>query len=252
MLNAGKFYWSTIRKSIVAFGNLFNNIAIDRRDGTGAVIQTLRVPLAYAPKQKFLARIAAQPQSFEQSFQTYLPRMGFEMTGLQYDPGRRISLVQQNRALNGTSTTSLNSQYAPTPYNIDMTLYVYTKNQDDGLQIIEQILPYFNPDFNLTLNAIPAMGIKNDLPIILDNISYEDEYEGDFTQRRAIIWTLNFTMKLNFYGPINRQGIIRTTNVNTFSDPALSNKQSSYTATVTPDSAVPGDTIGIVDTFEDF
>ena len=183
MLNAGKFYWGTIRKSIVAFGNLFNNIAIDRRDGTGAVIQTLRVPLAYAPKQKFLARIAAQPQSFEQSFQTYLPRMGFEMTGLQYDPGRRISLVQQNRALNGSSTSTLNAQYAPSPYNVSMVLYAYVKNQDDGLQIIEQIMPYFNPDFNLTINAVPALNIKNDLPIILDSINYEDEYEGDFTAR---------------------------------------------------------------------
>ena len=231
---------------------MFNNIHIDRLDSSGNITQTLRVPLSYSPKQKFLARIAAQPQSFEQSFQTFLPRLGFEMLSLTYDPARRVSLVQQNRALNDTSTTSLNSQYAPTPYNISMTLYVYTKNQDDGLQIIEQILPYFNPDYNLTINAIPTMGIKNDLPVILDNITYEDEYEGDFTQRRAIIWTLNFTIKLNFYGPINRQGIIRTTNVNTFSDSALSNKQSSYTATVTPDTAVPGDTIGIVDTFEDF
>jgi hypothetical protein len=247
-----KFYWGTVRKSIVAFGNMFNNIHIDRFNASGAVVQTLRVPLAYSPKQKFLARISAQPQSFEQSFETYLPRLGFEMSGIQYDPSRRVSLVQQNRSLNGTSTTSLNTQYAPTPYNIAMTLYVYTKNQDDGLQIVEQILPYFNPDYNLTLNAIPAMGIKNDLPIILDNINYEDEYEGDFSQRRAIIWTLNFTMKLNFYGPITRQGIIRTTNVNTFTDPALQTKQTSYTATVSPGTAVPGDTISITDTFEDF
>ena len=247
-----KFYWGTVRKSIVAFGNMFNKIHIDRLDSSGNITQTLRVPLSYSPKQKFLSRIAAQPNSFEQSFETFLPRLGFEMISLTYDPARRVSSIQQNRALNGTSTTSLNTQYAPTPYNIAMTLYVYTKNQDDGLQIIEQILPYFNPDYNLTLNAIPAMGIKNDLPIILDNITYEDEYEGDFTQRRAIIWTLNFTMKLNFYGPINRQGIIRTTNVNTFSDSALSNKQSSYTATVNPGTAVPGDTISIIDTFEDF
>ena len=247
-----KFYHGTVRKSIVAFGNMFNNIHIDRLNSSGGITQTLRVPLSYSPKAKFLARIAAQPQSVEQSFQTFLPRLGFEMVSLTYDPARRVSLVQQNRALNGTSTTTLNSQYAPTPYNIAMTLYVYTKNQDDGLQIIEQIIPYFNPDYNLTINAIPAMGIKNDLPVILDNISYEDEYEGDFTQRRAIIWTLNFTMKLNFYGPIIRQGIIRSTNVNTFSDPALSNKQSSYTATVDPDTAVPGDTIDIIDTFEDF
>ena len=136
-----KFYWSTIRKSIVAFGNIFNNIHIDRLDSSGNITQTLRVPLAYSPKQKFLARIAAQPQSFEQNFETFLPRLGFEMVSLAYDPNRRVSLVQQNRALNGTSTTSLNAQYAPTPYNIGMTLYAYAKNQDDGLQIIEQILP---------------------------------------------------------------------------------------------------------------
>ena len=231
---------------------MFNNIHIDRLNSSGDITQTLRVPLSYSPKAKFLARIAAQPQSFEQNYQTFLPRLGFEMVSLTYDPARRVSLVQQNRALNSTSTTTLNAQYAPTPYNIAMTLYVYTKNQDDGLQIIEQIIPYFNPDYNLTINAIPAMGIKNDLPIILDTISYEDEYEGDFTQRRAIIWTLNFTMKLNFYGPINRQSIIRSTNINTFSDSALSNKLSLYTATVDPSTAVPGDTIDIIDTFEDF
>ena len=251
MLNAGKFYWGMIRKSIVAFGNLFNNIAIDRRDGTGAVIQTLRVPLAYAPKQKFLARIAAQPQSFEQSFQTYLPRMGFEMTGLQYDPGRRISLVQQNRALNGSSTSTLNAQYAPSPYNVSMVLYAYVKNQDDGLQIIEQIMPYFNPDFNLTINAVPALNIKNDLPIILDSINYEDEYEGDFTARRAIIWTLNFTLKLNFYGPINAQSLIRTATINSFNNPDMTGKIQTYTAAIDA-GLVPGDDLGITDSFDDF
>lgn len=250
MLNQ-KFYWGTIRKSIVAFGNLFNNIHIDRRDGSGNVVQTLKVPLSYSPKNKFLARIEAQPQSFEQSYQTFLPRLAFEMLGLNYDPNRRISLVQQNRSVNSTSTT-LNAQYAPTPYNISMALYAYTKNQDDGLQIIEQILPYFNPDYNLSLNAIPQLNIKNDLPIILDQVSYDDQYEGEFTARRAIVWTLNFTMKLNFYGPINKQGLIRSTTVSTFSDPALSNRQVSYSASVDPASAIPGDDIGIIETFEDF
>ena len=156
-----KFYWGTIRKGIVAFGNLVNNVLIDRKDSSGNVVQTLKVPLAYAPRQKFLARIEAQPQSFEQSFQTFLPRMGFEMVSIQYDPNRRISLVQQNRAINSSATTA-NAQYAPSPYNVQIALYVYTKNQDDGLQIIEQILPYFNPDFNLSLNAIPALDIKHD------------------------------------------------------------------------------------------
>jgi hypothetical protein len=230
---------------------MFNNIHINRLNADGTTAKTIRVPLAYAPKQKFLARIEAQPQSFEQSFQTFLPRLSFEMVGMQYDPNRKVSIVQQNRALNGSSTT-LNTQYAPTPYNINMALYVYGKNQDDGLQIIEQILPYFNPDYNLTLNAIPAMGIKNDLPIILDGITYDDQYEGDFSTRRSIIWTLNFTLKLNFYGPVTSQGIIRTTNVSTYTDPSLTNKQTLYTATVDPSTAVPGDDINIIDSFEDF
>lgn len=250
MLNQ-KFYWGTIRKSIVAFGNLFNQIHIDRRDSNGNVVQTLKVPLAYAPRNKFIARIQAQPQSFEQSFQSFLPRMGFEMIGLTYDPNRKISLVQQNRAVNNTTTT-LNSQYAPTPYNVDINLYIYSKNQDDGLQIIEQILPYFNPDFNLTLNAIPALDIKNDLPILLNSINYDDDYEGDFSQRRAIIWTLSFTLKLNFFGPINKQGIIRTVNVDTFSDIELTKRQQQYNVTVDPNTALPGDDISFVETFEDF
>ena len=250
MLNQ-KFYWGTVRKSIVAFGNLFNNIHIDRRDDSGSVIQSLKVPLSYSPKNKFLARIAAQPESFTQSFQTYLPRLAFEMTGLAYDPGRRISLVQQNRAANSTSTT-LNAQYAPTPYNIQVALYVYAKNQDDGLQIIEQIIPYFNPDYNLTMKTIPQMGIKNDLPILLNGISFDDTYDGDFADRRSIIWTLSFTMKLNYYGPINRQGVIKKVIANTYSNEALTEKQSSITIQPNPLTAKPGDDIGFIETFEDF
>ena len=246
-----KFYWGTIRKAIVAFGNMFNNIHIDRLNASGQVVQSLKVPLSYAPRTKFLARIAAQPQAAEQNFQVLIPRMAFEMTGIQYDPNRRVSLVQQNRAINNTTTT-LNAQYAPTPYNIGVSLYIYVKNQDGGLQIIEQILPYFNPDFNLSINAIPALGIKNDLPIILNSVNYEDDYEGDFRQRRAIIWTLDFTLKLNFFGPINKQSIIRSSTVNTFSDQSLSQRQQAYNVTVTPGDAVPGDDLDFVETFEDF
>jgi hypothetical protein len=247
-----KFYHSTIRKSIVAFGNLFNNIYIDRSDANGNVVQTLKVPLSYAPRQKFLARIDAISDSLTRSdIQVILPRMAFEMLSIQYDPSRRVSLVQQNRAVNNTNTT-VNNQYAPSPYNIEVALYAYVKNQDDGLQILEQILPYFNPDFNLSINAIPQLGIKNDLPIVLNDISYQDDYEGDFEQRRAIIWTLNFTLKLNFYGPINRQGIIKSVNVNTFSNPDLSNQISSYNVTVDPSNAQQGNVINFVETFEDF
>ena len=246
-----KFYHSTIRKSVVAFGNLFNNLHIDRFDSSGNALQTLKVPLSYAPKQKFLARIQALTGDDTRKVQVVLPRMAFEMISIEYDPSRRVSLIQQNRTVNNTPNT-LNSQYAPSPYNIQMALYVYVKNQDDGLQIVEQILPYFNPDFNLTLNSIPQLGIKNDLPILLTDVSYEDDYEGDFNQRRAIIWTLNFTLKLNFYGPINKTGVITKVKANTFNDEALSERIQSYSVTASPTDANATTLTDFVESFEDF
>lgn len=230
---------------------MFNNIIIDRRDGAGNVIQSVKIPLSYAPRNKVIARIEGQPNDPDQDFQVVLPRLSFEMTGIEYDPTRRISLVQQNRGLNATTTT-LNTQYAPTPYNIGISLYIYAKNQEDGLQILEQILPYFNPDYNLSLNAIPVLDIKNDLPILLNSISYEDQYEGDFRNRQYIIWTLNFLLKLNYFGPINKQGIIRSVTANTFSDVEMQNRQQTYNVTVDPNTALPGSEFDFVETFEDF
>jgi hypothetical protein len=133
-------------------------------------------------------------------------------------------------------------------------LYIYVKNQDDGLQIIEQILPYFNPDYNLTLKAIPALDIKNDLPILLNTIGFEDDYEGDMTTRRAIIWTLSFVMKLNFYGPVSKQGIINRVTTNTFRDAALTSQQSRIIVQGTGDLAntIPDGNVTYLSTFEDF
>jgi hypothetical protein len=246
-----RFYWGTTRKAIVAFGNMFNSITIDRKDADGNSEETLRIPLSYAPKTKFLARIQQQPNVDERPVQVVLPRMSFEMLSLEYDVNRKISPLQQNRAINSTINT-LDTQYAPTPYNIQVALYVYAKNQDDGLQIIEQIIPYFNPDYNLTMKTIPQMGIKNDLPILLNGISFDDTYEGDFSDRRSIIWTLNFTMKLNYYGPISRQGVIKKVIANTYSNENLTKKQSSITIQPDPLTAKPGDDIGFIETFEDF
>jgi hypothetical protein len=246
-----RFYWGTTRKAIVAFGNMFNSITIDRKDADGNSEETLRIPLSYAPKTKFLARIQQQPSLDDRPVQVVLPRMSFEMLSLEYDVNRKISPLQQNRAINSTINT-LDTQYAPTPYNIQVALYVYAKNQDDGLQIIEQIIPYFNPDYNLTMKTIPQMGIKNDLPILLNGISFDDTYEGDFSDRRSIIWTLNFTMKLNYYGPINRQGVIKKVIANTYSNENLTEKQSSITIQPDPLTAKPGDDIGFIETFEDF
>jgi len=246
-----RFYWGTIRKAIVAFGNMFNNINVERRDADGNIIQILKVPLSYSGKSKALARIQQRPNVDDRNVQIIVPRMAFEMTTLNYDYNRKISPVQQSRAVNATTTT-LDSQYAPTPYNINVQLYVYVKNQDDGLQIIEQILPYFNPDYNLTMKSIPQLNIKNDLPIILDSVSFEDNYDGDFEDRRTIIWTLSFTMKLNFYGPVNKQGIIKKVVASTFNNANLSERINVITTTPNPLDAKPGDDIGFTDTIEDF
>jgi len=244
-----RFYWGTIRKAIVAFGNMFNNITVERKDANGNTIQTIKIPLSYSPKQKFLTKIRQQPNVDNQNLQVVVPRMGFEMVAIDYDPSRKISPIQQSRTINSNSSAS--AQYAPTPYNLNILLYIYVKNQDDGLQIIEQILPYFNPDYNLTLKAIPELDIKNDLPILLNSIGFEDDYEGDLTTRRSIIWTMNFIMKLNFYGPVNKQGIINKVITNSFSDTGLTTPLQKIT-TKTSANAIPTSDYTYIDKFEDF
>ena len=245
-----RFYWGTIRKAIVAFGNMFNNITIQREDANGNMVQLQKVPLSYSPKQKFLTKIRQQPNVDVQNVQVLLPRMGFEMISLEYDPNRKISPIQQSRTIN--SSTAANAQYAPTPYNINVILYVYAKNQDDGLQVIEQILPYFNPDYNLTIKAVPDLDIKNDMPIILSSIGFEDDYEGDLTTRRSIIWTLSFVLKLNFYGPVSKQGIIRKATSNIFNDKELITQQQIITVQTDPTTANVTDSFGYLENFEDF
>ena len=248
MLSTGKFYWGTIRKCIIAFGNLFNNLEIERLNANGSIHKSIRVPLAYAPRQKFLARIDQVPNPEERNVQVVLPRMSFELIKIMYDPTRKLSAVQQNRYVNSTNNT-LTTQYAPVPYNISINLYIYAKNSDDALQVVEQILPYFNPDFNLTIKAIPDLNINHDIPIILEDIDFSDSYDGDFTERRAIVWTLSFTMKTNFYGPTSKQGVIRTAKVNTYSDPKLSNVMFNYNVTTNANISA-ANTIIFLETFE--
>lgn len=249
MLNQ-RFYWGTVRKAIVAFGNMFNGITIERKDANGNTVQLQRVPLSYSPKQKFLARINQQPNADINNIQVVLPRMGFEMISLDYDPNRKVSPIQQTRALD--SGINARTQYAPTPYNLNMLLYVYAKNQDDALQVIEQILPYFNPDFNLSFKAVPELNIVNDLPILLNSIGFEDDYEGDLSTRRAIIWTLSFVVKLNFYGPVSKQGIIRKVNTNIFNNETLTQQQQIYSVQPNPYEANVTDNFSFVENFEDF
>ena len=212
-----RFYWGTIRKAIIAFGNMFNSITIERKDGNGNTISVQRVPLSYSPKQKFLARINQQPTIETNQFQVILPRMGFDIQSFQYDVARKVSPIQNNKAIvDGAPVTSVSRSFVSTPWNMTLSLYVYAKNQEDGLQIIEQILPFFNPDFSITVNELPELGIKRDIKITLDSVNYEDNYEGELAARQSIIWTLDFTMRLNFYGNISNQKIIREAIANAY------------------------------------
>jgi hypothetical protein len=212
MLNNQVFYHGIIRKCIVGFGTLFSDIYIDRKEGdsvTGATLQRLQIPLAYAPKEKWIVRLDQDP-NLENHTYVSLPRMSFEINSYAYDSSRKLNRMQQIKtdAANSTKPTV----YTPVPYNVDMSLYILTKTQEDGLQIIEQILPTFTPEYTLAVNVVPEMGITMDVPIILESVSVVDEYDGNFQDRRFVTHTLNFQMKLNLFGPVSSQGTITEVN----------------------------------------
>ena len=242
-----QFYHETMRKIVVSFGTLFNNIQIVRKNSAGTIVQSMKVPLAYGPQQKFLARLNADP-SLASKVAVTLPRLGFEMTGITYDPTRKLNRVQKFRKVKSSTDDSnkLDTQYMPVPYNINFTLYAMAKNSDDALQIVEQILPYFQPDYTLTINDMADMGIKRDVPIILNDVSYEDNYQGDFTERRAIIYTMTFTAKFYLYGPVTSSSVIKTVQVDQYTDlPDQSPKREQrYTVTPSPASADADDDFG--------
>jgi len=230
MLNNNVYYHGIIRKSIVAFGRLFSDIYIDRKQGdsvTGTTIQRLQIPLAYAPKEKWLVRIEQDPTLDNHTYVS-LPRMSFEIIGYNYDPSRKVNRMQQIKC--GDATGSVSTMYTPVPYNIDLSLYILTKTQEDGLQIIEQILPTFTPEYTLTINAVPDMNVKLDVPIILNSVAVNDEYDGDFQTRRFVTHTLNFQMKVNLFGPISGRGVIDTVDVNIGQNEDFSNPNRIYTA----------------------
>jgi hypothetical protein len=229
MLNDQVFYHGIIRKCIVGFGTLFSDIYIDRKQGdsvTGTTVQRLQVPLAYAPKEKWLVRIEQDP-TLENNTYVSLPRMSFEIVNYAYDPMRKLNRMQKITCGDGTTVTSM---YTPVPYNIDISLYVLTKTQEDGLQIIEQILPTFTPEYTLTVNAIPDMNVKVDVPVILNGVSVMDEYDGDFQTRRFVTHTLNFTMKAQMFGPITGQNVIQSVNANVGTNENFSSPNRIYVA----------------------
>ena len=213
------FYHEIIRKTVIAFGTLFNDIYVRHDDQAGNIISELKVPVAYGPRQKFLARIQQQPD-LNKATQITLPRMSFEITNIAYDSSRKAGITQTFKAPDSADDTKLKKVFMPVPYNLGFELNVLCKLQDDGLQILEQILPFFQPGFTLSIDLVKSIGEKRDIPMILNSINQQDDYEGDFSTRRALIYTLSFTAKTFMFGHISNtpEGLIRKVQLDYYSD----------------------------------
>ena len=213
------FYHAILRKSVAVFGTLFNDIKVVRRDSNGIVKDQQRVPLSYGPKQKFLARLDQQANLDDPKVALKLPRMSFEITNMSYDTTTKTSAL--NTITTDTTQTTRSTVGQITPYTVDMQLNIIAKNQDDALQIFEQIVPYFQPTYTLSVKFIDDLNKSFDVPITLQSINIQDDYEGEFTARRSLIYTLDFSMKVKFFGPKAEQGIVTTVStdindINTF------------------------------------
>lgn len=202
-----QFYHGTTRKLIILFGTLFNNIVIDRTDDNGNVVQKIRVPLSHAPKDKVLARLTQDPALDKEAAIT-LPRMSFEQVDIEYDGDRKRNTVG-HIARKDSDVNKFRHIYNPVPFNFHFNLYIYVKNAEDATKIYEQILPYFTPEWAVTLNMIPEMNILEDVVIVLNGVKPQDHYDGQFINRRALVWTLSFTIKSHLYGPIRKKPVIK-------------------------------------------
>ena len=247
------FYHKQIRNTVIAFGTIFNNVNIKRLDSSGNPLQNIRVPLSYSPKEKFIARLEQQADltGDDSSVAITLPRMAFDITGYAYDASRKLNKNQRVGVVTeNADTTKLNTQYSPVPYDVSFELNVFTATSDDGLQIIEQILPYFQPDYTVTMIESTIMDTKRDIPFVLEGVSYEDSYTGSLTTLRRITYSLRFTAKIYLYGPITTSAIIKTVSadlyaattdssrserVTVISNPSAADKDDTYTYTTTLD-----------------
>jgi len=243
------YYHEIIRKTIISFGTLFNNISIKHLNKDGSVLDDTKVGLSYGPMQKFLAKLEQQ-EDLSKPIAITLPRMSFEMTSIQYDSTRKTGIVQTFKAKD-TSDNKLKKVFMPVPYNIGFELNIFSKLNDDALQIIEQILPYFQPSFNLTVDLVSSIGEKRDVPIVLDSIDFQDDYEGSFQTRRALIYTLRFTAKTYLFGPIadSSEGLIKKVQVDISSstDTKSATREVRYTAVPKPITAEPDDDFGFTE-----
>jgi len=213
------FYHQIIRKTVIAFGTLFNDIYVRHDDNAGNIISEMKVPVAYGPRQKFLARVTQQAE-LNKATQITLPRMSFEINNISYDASRKAGITQTFKAADTEDGGKMKKVFMPVPYNLGFELNILVKQQDDGLQILEQILPFFQPGFTLSIDLVKSIGEKRDIPMILNSISQQDDYEGDFSTRRALIYTLSFTAKTFMFGHIAKtpEGLIRKVQLDYYSD----------------------------------
>ena len=258
------FYHGIFRKSILAFGTVFNNILVKRK-GSAGKLESLRVPIQYGPYEKFLAAIAAEPLDGRDQTQMNLPAISFEIKGLAYDTGRKLVPTQfaKTRPPAGTDENGKPvqyTQYMPVPYNLEIELAILSKTQDDGLQILEQILPNFHPSMNVSIQVIDTTKEERDISIELNGVGYLDDYEGNLNERRTLIWTLNFTVKTYLFGPITAQRDIRKVTLDYRTDIKSRPAELRYTGEVqsTDEPPIPRDEIDpttdnykVVDTYQD-
>ena len=208
------FYNEILRRTVIAFGSLFNGIEIKHTDSSDNIVSVIKVPLAYGPTQKFLARLD-QSADLSKKVQITLPRMSFEFTGLTYDSTRQVTTTQTFTTKDATNGAETKKAFMPVPYNMQFELSIMSKLNDDCLQIVEQILPYFQPAYTLTVDLVESINEKRDIPIVLENITMQDDYEGDFTSRRVLVYTLRFTAKTYLFGPVSSatKDIIKKTTI---------------------------------------
>ena len=225
-----QFYNEAVRKTVVGFGTLFNNIEL-KKVVNGQVMEVEKVPLAYGPKQKFLYRLQGNPVDGKKVAIT-LPRIYFEMTGIDYDAARKTSATQKYRTIVDDNGKEVKTQYVPVPYDISFEVGIIAKSQDDGLQILEQILPFFQPSFSMSIKFIPDMNEVKDVAIVLNNVDFDDDWEDDFTTRRSITYSMGFTAKTWIYGPYTKADVIRKSRIiETIGDKAVNKRhvELSYT-----------------------
>lgn len=213
------FYHGTVRKVVVAFGSLFNDIYVSRKDENGNEIERFKVPIAYGPQAKFLKRLDRVGTDLEApiKLETYLPRIGFEITNIQYDSSRKLNTIQQTAAYYASDRSQLAQRYERVPYNMTLSLSIMSKTMEDALQIIEQILPYFGPEYTFTIKAIDPTDQDVDVPIVFSSATLNDGDDGsygDYSTRKITLANIQFIAKMYLYGPVVRKKVVTETNVN--------------------------------------